>query len=219
MYRNKFYNDEGQGANEINEREAASSFVKMLEKSPEYLPELLNGFYMACPQEEALWDYIQNIQRNKNNSRAITIKSPYDDAVPLFIKEWINLCKNHPQLSDLIGVEDKDLNRFMDKMKKYFTRSEFIDPILEDFNNYFPSANYSSVQIIRNYLLWILGEKLYYLEHKEQNDESIPIVIPENIDFNSFVLDIWRDQLPNIYVNNYQMKQATEGIELLQTIE
>ena len=39
------------------------------------------------------------------------------------------------------------------------------------------------------------------------------------IDFNSFVLDIWRDQLPNIYVNNYQMKQATEGIELLQTIE
>ena len=104
-------------------------------------------------------------------------------------------------------------------MKKYFTRSEFIDPILEDFNNYFPSANYSSVQIIRNYLLWILGEKLYYLEHKEQNDESIPIVIPENIDFNSFVLDIWRDQLPNIYVNNYQMKQATEGIELLQTIE
>ena len=72
------------------------------------------------------------------------------------------------------------LEVLLDKMKKYFLRPEFMDDIIQIFDKHFKEGGYDRVKIIRNYLSWILGEKLYYLEYQEQNGTpDAPIKIPE----------------------------------------
>ena len=73
---------------------------------------------------------------------------------------------------------------------------------------------------MRNYLLWIFGEKLYYLEHKEENGTPTdPVTIPQNVDFNTYIFNIWEKQLPEIYVENFELRESTDGDALLATIE
>ena len=73
--------------------------------------------------------------------------------------------------------------------------------------------------IIRNYLLWIVGEKVYYLEHQETNSTpDEPVIIPDKINFNEFVLDIWKKQLPDIYAENYLMREPGKGEDLLKEV-
>ena len=178
---------------------------------------MLNGFYRTCPAAKTLWQHIDDILKASQNTRVITIPPVYEKAIPLFVKEWIRLCKAQSGFSDSIGVEGTDLNKFLDKMKIYFLQSDIIDPIVEDFVEYFETADYSSARIIRNYLSWIFGEKLYYLEYQEENGTpDAPIKVPQEIDFNSYIINIWKKQLPEIYVKNFKMKQETAGIELLK---
>ena len=105
-------------------------------------------------------------------------------------------------------------------MQKYFLRPDFIDPIIGDFTTYFEDVDYSSARIIRNYISWIIGEKLYYLQHKEANGTPAePIDIPDKIDFNAFIMNIWRKQLPNIYVKNFEMREPTQADLMLANIQ
>jgi len=218
-YVHKYYVPGGISANEERERKDALSFVDKLDQDEDYLPELLNGFYRTCPGEQALYQFMEEILQQNQNKTAITIPPVYEKAIPLFVSEWIHLCKTQADFSDSIGVEETDLNKFLDKMKRYFLQPDFIEPIIEDFNNYFEIADYSSARIIRNYLSWILGEKLYYLEYLEENGTpDSPVTVPQKIDFNSYIISIWKQQLPEIYVENFKMRQETDGIKLLKPL-
>jgi hypothetical protein len=216
-YGGQYYLPGGESAKEEKERKDALAFINKLDQNTAYLPELLNGFYRTCPGAKALWQYIDDVQKESQNKLAIEIPPVYNKVIPLFVTEWLHLCKAQTGFSDSIGVEETDLNKFLDKMKIYFLQSDIINPLVEDFDEYFETADYSSARIIRNYLSWIFGEKLYYLEYQEENGTpDAPIKVPQAIDFNSYIINIWKKQLPEIYVKNFKMKQQTEGIELLK---
>jgi len=222
-YKNRYYSANDVTVREKQEKEAATAFLDQLEKDPKHLPELLNGFYRTCPKAETLWTKIDELRSEGGGAGAQTIRiqSPYKEAIPYFIKRWIHLCKNQKDLHSLIGVDKNSFNKYFTKMQKYFLREDLIDPIIKDFTTYFEDVNYSSAKIIANYLSWILGEKLYYLEYQEEEVNGTPtepIEIPDEIDFNGYIMGIWKKQLPNIYVSNFEMREPTEADKVLAEI-
>ena len=205
---------------DLKEREAAESFVAQLAQNDNYLPELLNVFYTTCPGSEVLWKKIEDINLNSQNANTISIESPYKSAIPEFVKSWLRHCKRKKDFHTLIGVEKSDLDKYLKKIEKYFLQPEFIEPIINTLEKHFNPEDYSAAMIVRNYLSWILGEKVYFLEHKEQNGTpSEAIKIPNNIDFNTYIIDIWKKQLPEIYVENYVMRVPSELDQTLAKIQ
>ena len=47
-------------------------------------------------------------------------------------------------------------------------------------------------------------------------EKKLSLLGKQEIDFNSYIINIWKKQLPEIYVKNFKMKQETAGIELLK---
>ena len=45
-----------------------------------------------------------------------------------------------------------------------------------------------------------------------------PIPGSKKIDFNEFILNIWTNQLPEIYAGNFEMRQPTAGDKVLKKI-
>ena len=165
-----------------------------------------------------MWEFIEGAQK-ESTANLIQIPTVYNEAIPSFIKEWLDSSKDQSELWESMGVQKTETNKFFTKMRKYFLRAEFVDPLIGDFEEFFENVNYSSAVIIRDYLLWIIGEKLYFLEHQETNGTpEEPIAVPHGIDFHSYITNIWRKQLPEIYINNYEMRESTPGDRILEMI-
>jgi hypothetical protein len=93
---------------------------------------------------------------------------------------------------------------------------------LKDIDQFF-EAEPSQIRSLRNYILWIVGRKLFYLGATEINGiPERPIQI-ENIDyykvFQNNILDIWEQQLPKIYSGNFSLKEPPPGTDILRDLD
>ena len=93
-------------------------------------------------------------------------------------------------------------------MNKYISNQGELEAIYSAFSDDNQLNDPEIIKFIRNYLYWHVGEKIYYLEHKELNGTpNDAVTMPETFDFHKFILeDIWNSQLPEIYAENYTMK-------------
>ena len=103
---------------------------------------------------------------------------------------------------------------------KYLTHKSFLNELVEDFSDLFDfQQDMANNIILRNYLLWIVGEKVYYLKNKETNSTpSDPIKIPHELRFNDYILNIWEKQLPEIYAENYTKRKSNVGKDILEKV-
>lgn len=216
-YKNKYFAGDLTAAQAI-QQENALSFVGKLKKTREGLPIILNNIMERCPDESYLDSLITQFS-GISNAFTIVTENPLKEGIPKFIKDWLRKCKDgdfHKQ----VGVERSDLDRFFDNLGKYLTNSSFLDPLVKDFIQIFDTReDKSNIIVIRNYLLWVIGEKVYYLEKQDANGTpKEPIEIPSEIDFTEYILNIWKEQLPEIYVQNFQMKKPGNGEKLLKQV-
>ena len=137
---------------------------------------------------------------------------------------WLKKCKKAElhedktfKSSEIKGIQ---LDKFFDTLYKYLTHKSFLNELVEDFSDLFDiQEDMANNIIVRNYLLWIVGEKVYYLKNKETNSTpSDPIKIPHELRFNDFILNIWEKQLPEIYAENYTKRKSNVGKDILEKV-
>ena len=96
---------------------------------------------------------------------------------------------------------------------------DHLNDIIEPFTGFDLIGDPAHVKALRNYLIWHVGEKIYFLEYREENSTPEgPIKIPQELNFNEFILNIWSKQLPEIYAGNFEMMEPAEGNEVIANI-
>ena len=118
-------------------------------------------------------------------------------------------------------MNKSDLELFFNNLKKYILRKEKLSDIIDPFKGFDLIGNPAHIKALRNYLIWHVGEKVYYLEYVEKNGTpNKPIKIPDSIDFRDFILNhIWKKQLPEVYAGNFEMKTPSKGSDQLIAIK
>lgn len=223
----KRFADEDQAQYEKRQKKEALNFVSKLKVSQKALPAILNTISNTCPNSAYLYHTIRKIIDGYTDQSKVIISTPkpLKDGIPVFLEDWLKKCKKERLHEDnsLKGTKLKgsELDKFFDVLQKYLTDKEtFLNELVDDFSAIFDVQNKMQDSIaVRNYLLWIVGEKVYYLNHKDTNSTPTdPVKIPEELTFNDFVLNIWEEQLPKIYSDDFQMKKTEEGKDLLDQV-
>ena len=90
-------------------------------------------------------------------------------------------------------------------------QENYISNMISNFDIFDVVQNPGDIKAVRNYLLWNIGEKIYYLEYQEENGSPKgPVQIPNNLPFNEFIIT-GDNKLPEIYAGNFTMIKTTEG--------
>ena len=93
-----------------------------------------------------------------------------------------------------------------------------IENDLKNIDSFFKPVP-ADTRSLRNYALWIVGRRIYYLGYIEQDGiPTGPVPISGDENFTAEVLGIWRDRLPEIYVGNFTIRAPQDGIDLLTNL-
>ena len=153
-------------------------------------------------------------------SGPVQLGSPLVSIIPKFVDNWFGKLDRNNNLSDESGIRMQELKLFFKTIKKYILRKDNISEIIDPFSSFDLIGNPAHTRALRNYLIWHVGEKVYYLEYVEQNGTPKgSINIPYDLDPRKFVLnEIWEEQLPEIYAGNFEMKLPKNGVQELVDI-
>ena len=219
-YAHKYLPNQNQEKAEEEQRELANAFIKVVEKKYESIASILNAIHENCPEFSYLDSLINKAATVQTGGAIIQLGSPVKVAVPKFIDNWFVKLKKHNSLSDDLKIDKSDLELFFNNVKKFILDEDSISEVLDPFEEIDFIGNPSNVQALRNYLIWDVGEKVYYLRYKEKNGTpKEPINIPDTLDFRDFILNkVWKEQLPEIYAGNYEMRQPSAGTNELNDI-
>jgi len=202
------------------ERKKAEDFIEKLIKN-KTIDILINQVIASCPDFEYFLDMLEEIKLNNLKDKALNyIPSSYDKGIPKFLEEWLGRCKRKGHISDLVNIEKGDLKTYLDKMERYLKSSNVLDEFQPDLEEYFPfdteAGGVSHIQSLTNFIKWYFGSKITYLGHESKSKNgNEPIEIPQRNDFKDKVLNIWKERLPEIYANNFNMESPSPGNEIL----
>ena len=91
--------------------------------------------------------------------------------------------------------------------------------MISNFDIFDVVQNPGDIKAVRNYLLWNIGEKIYYLEYQEENGSPKgPVQIPNNLPFHDFIVTGGESQLPESAAGNFTMRRPTDGDKVLTEI-
>lgn len=206
---------------EEEQRKLAIKFINDVKKKYESVALVLNAIHDNCPEFSYLDSLISEASTTNSGGSPIQLGSPLKKAVPKFIENWFDKLTRHNSLSNDLKINKSDLESFFINIKNFILDEDTIFEIIDPFEDFDLLGNPSEVKALRNYLIWHVGEKVYYLGYVERNGTpQEPITIPDDLDFRDFILNtIWREQLPEIYAGNYEMRRPTDGTNKLIEIK
>jgi hypothetical protein len=217
-YRDKYYQGDSTAEVEENQRKQAREFVEVLEKSPESVSVLLNGIMKMCPGEKYLYDIVKKKIEPDTGVDIIPNTTPMRDSVIKFFSKWIDTSAGNKALNKKLEVPEGQLNQYFDCMKSYLASESVIENDLKNIDSFFKPVP-ADTRSLRNYALWIVGRRIYYLGYIEQDGiPTGPVPISGDENFTAEVLGIWRDRLPEIYVGNFTIRAPQDGIDLLTNL-
>lgn len=200
------------------EKELARDFIEMVKKRYDNISIILNTVHENCPRASYLSSLITSAT-DPVAGQPIEIGTPLKRILPGYIDHWFKSVSKQTDLSDKTEIAQSDINKFLLNIKKYFLNPDSLNNLIEPFTGFDLIGNPAHVKALRNYLIWHVGEKIYFLEYREDNSTPEgPIKIPEVLNFNEFILNIWSQQLPEIYAGNFEMMKPTEGDEVIANI-
>ena len=217
-YRDKYYQGDSNAQVEENQRKQAREFVEVLEKRPESVSVLLNGIMKMCPGEKYLYDIVKKKIEPDTGVDIIPNTTPMRDSVIKFFSKWIDTSAGNKALNKKLEVPEGQLNQYFDCMKSYLASESVIENDLKNIDSFFKPVP-ADTRSLRNYALWIVGRRIYYLGYIEQDGiPTGPVPISGDENFTAEVLGIWRDRLPEIYVGNFTIRAPQDGIDLLTNL-
>jgi len=212
-YVNKYSPNTSEAVAQEEQRKLANTFINKVESKYENVALILNAIHETCPDSSYLVSLIDKSTNLNTGGAPIRLGSPLERAVPKFIENWFSKLNKHNSLSSDLAINKSDLELFFNNLKKYILRKEKLFEILDPFKSFNLIGDPAHVKALRNYLVWHVGEKVYYLEYIEQNGTPNKVIsIPDELDFRDFILnEVWKKQLPEIYAGNFQMKLPQAG--------
>ena len=145
--------------------------------------------------------------------------NPLEESIPKFLRHWFKQAARSDEINSDLQIDRAELRKFFTNIGKYILQKDYISNMISNFDIFDVVQNPGDIKAVRNYLLWNIGEKIYYLEYQDENSSpKEPVQIPNNLPFNEFILTVWDDQLPEIYAGNFTMRQPTAGDKVLNEL-
>ena len=219
-YLKKYSPNTNKQAAKDEQKKLAMEFISGVRSNYESLGLILNAIHDNCPDPTYLDSLLNKATKMNVGSGPVQLGSPLASIIPKFVDNWFGKLDRNNNLSDESGIRMQELKLFFKTIKKYILRKDNTPEIIDPFSGFDLIGNPAHTRALRNYLIWHVGEKVYYLEYVEQNGTPKgPINIPNDLDPRTFVLnEIWNKQLPEIYAGNFEMKLPKNGIQELVDI-
>ena len=220
-YKRKYYQGDDEDEAKENQRKKAREFVIALRNAEKSVSLLLNSINKICPGEELLYQLI-NEAMQPNLDQIVAKSSLIQEGINAFIISWFKACLESQELHSKVGVKKDQLTEYIEQIELLLTSDHVKNSEFKDIDQFF-EAEPSQIRSLRNYILWIVGRKLFYLGATEINGiPERPIQI-ENIDyykvFQNNILDIWEEQLPKIYSGNFSLIEPPPGTDILRDLD
>ena len=217
-YIDKYHTTTNEVQAKEKEKQLARDFIEMVKSKYNNISIILNTVHENCPRASYLSSLITSATEPVVG-QPIQIGTPLKTILPGYIDHWFKSVAKQRDLSDKTEIEKSDINKFLLNIKKYLLNPDSLKDIIKPFTGFDLIGNPAHVRALRNYLIWHVGEKIYFLEYREDNSTPEgPIKIPQQLNFNEFILNVWSKQLPEIYAGNFEMMEPAQGDEVIADI-